>query len=330
MSNTIKFSIIVPIYNVEKYLNQCIDSVLGQTYKNFELILVNDGSPDGSPKICDAYEQADKRVKVIHKENGGSSSARNAGIMVASGEYVIFLDSDDYWDDVDALLGINKIIQKTSADVVLWGFKYYYEKQRKFGYSTSFPKISNTLSEVEKLVLFIKCRVYENSACQKVLKLGLLLDNALFFEEGDLGEDAEWSARLAVCAKSFELYESTFYVYINRSGSITKQRNEKLVIDLIKHFVSCYKLASEIDDINLRNALMGFAAIQFSYTLVLAAKSKNPNSHYKYLKQYSDVLDYALTNKDIIINRLRKIIGLRLTMYLLGIGKRIISIGKKQ
>lgn len=90
-------SVIIPIYGVEKYLNRAVDSVLGQTYRNLEIILVDDGSPDGCPQICDAYEKREARVRVIHKENGGLSDARNAGLKIAGGDYIAFLDSDDYY-----------------------------------------------------------------------------------------------------------------------------------------------------------------------------------------------------------------------------------------
>ena len=89
-------SVIVPVYNVEKYINRCIESVLAQTYRNFELILVDDGSPDNCGAICDDYASKDRRIRVIHKENGGVSSARNAGLDSAGGDYILFVDSDDY------------------------------------------------------------------------------------------------------------------------------------------------------------------------------------------------------------------------------------------
>ena len=93
------FSIIVPVYKAEKYISECVDSVLAQTFEDFELILADDGSPDRCPEICDEYAKKDSRIKVIHKENGGASSARNSGIDAACGEYIIFLDSDDYWEE---------------------------------------------------------------------------------------------------------------------------------------------------------------------------------------------------------------------------------------
>lgn len=103
-----EFSIIVPIYKVEKYLEICIDSIIGQSFCNFELILVDDGSPDTCGEICDRYSSSDTRVKVVHKENGGLSSARNAGLDIATGKYVIFIDSDDFWDDAMVICLNNK------------------------------------------------------------------------------------------------------------------------------------------------------------------------------------------------------------------------------
>ena len=94
-----KISVIIPVYNTEKYLKECIESVLAQTYTDLEILLINDGATDSSPQICEAYEKQDDRIKVIHKENGGLSDTRNVGIDQCSGDYVLFLDSDDYWDD---------------------------------------------------------------------------------------------------------------------------------------------------------------------------------------------------------------------------------------
>ena len=117
-----KFSILTPVYNVEKYIVECIESVINQTYSDFEFILVDDGSPDNSPQICDEYAQKDSRIKVIHKENGGLISARRAAIAAASGEYCVFLDSDDYLDR-EALEVINKKIEETSCDCLCYGLK---------------------------------------------------------------------------------------------------------------------------------------------------------------------------------------------------------------
>lgn len=94
-----KISVIIPVYNTEKYLKECVESVLAQTYHNLEILLINDGATDSSPQICESYAKQDARIKLIHKENGGLSDTRNTGIKQCSGDYVLFLDSDDYWDD---------------------------------------------------------------------------------------------------------------------------------------------------------------------------------------------------------------------------------------
>lgn len=136
-----EFSIIVPIYKVEKYLEICIDSIIGQSFCNFELILVDDGSPDTCGEICDRYSSSDTRVKVVHKENGGLSSARNAGLDIATGKYVIFIDSDDFWDDASALEHIHINLTETDADVLVFTAKRYYESEDKYTYS---PRVYNS------------------------------------------------------------------------------------------------------------------------------------------------------------------------------------------
>ena len=121
MNNEYLISIIVPVYNVEPFISECINSILIQSYKNFELILVNDGSTDNSPTICEQYASKDKRIKVIHKANGGLSDARNWGLKFSSGEYVVFRDSDDYWNDCDALFSLYSLLNKYSeVDVVFF------------------------------------------------------------------------------------------------------------------------------------------------------------------------------------------------------------------
>lgn len=121
-------SIIVPVYNVEKYLNKCIDSIINQTYKNIEIILVDDGSTDNSGKICDEYLLRDSRIKVIHKNNGGLSSARNEGINISSGEYIGFVDSDD-WVEPNMYEEMYKKILYSNADIVDCGYWKEYENK---------------------------------------------------------------------------------------------------------------------------------------------------------------------------------------------------------
>ena len=125
-------SVIVPVYNVEAYLKRCVDSVLGQTYTDFELILVDDGSPDNCPAICDEYAQKDSRIKVIHQQNGGLSAARNAGLDIATGDYVCFLDGDDH---VKENL-LETVIPHLNSGMQLVAFNYYFVRKEKLESST--------------------------------------------------------------------------------------------------------------------------------------------------------------------------------------------------
>lgn len=119
-----KISVIIPVYNVERYIGRCIESVINQTYSNIEIILVDDGSPDHCPELCDEFAQKDSRIKVIHKKNGGQSSARNAGIECAQGEYIFFLDSDDYLKENALEVLYNSLISSNTAKVAICGISF--------------------------------------------------------------------------------------------------------------------------------------------------------------------------------------------------------------
>ena len=123
------FSVIIPVYNVEKYLTECIDHLLSQDFQDFELILVDDGSKDNSGIICEEYAKKDKRIIVIHQENAGQAVARNTGTAVAQGEYIIYLDSDDYICD-NAFLSELSLKTTEKPDVILYGYKKYFESKR--------------------------------------------------------------------------------------------------------------------------------------------------------------------------------------------------------
>ncbi|WP_206425633.1 glycosyltransferase family 2 protein [Romboutsia sp. Marseille-P6047] len=125
-----KVSVIIPIYNVEKYLNRCIDSVINQSLKDIEIILVNDGSPDNCPKICDEYANKDSRIKVIHKSNGGLSSARNAGMKIATGDYIGFVDSDDYIE-INMYEQMYKVAYENNVDFVMSDYYKVYNDSKK-------------------------------------------------------------------------------------------------------------------------------------------------------------------------------------------------------
>lgn len=135
-----KISIIIPVYNSTLYLKQCVESILAQTYHNFEILLVDDGSTDDSPMLCDEYAQKDDRIVTIHKQNGGTSDARNVGLEKASGDYITFMDNDDYWSDPDALCDIIKVISETEPDVVMHANMVYWQDKNRTVNPSSFDR----------------------------------------------------------------------------------------------------------------------------------------------------------------------------------------------
>ena len=149
MSNGL-VTIVLPIYNVEKYLNRCINSIVNQTYKNLEIILVDDGSPDKCSQMCDEWEKKDTRIKVVHKQNEGLGMARNTGIENATGDYICFFDSDDYLE-LTAIEKLYKLAKKTDSDIVTYG----YSKVDDSGniYEKSIPNVKKTTYEKKEIDL---------------------------------------------------------------------------------------------------------------------------------------------------------------------------------
>ncbi len=235
-----KLSIVVPVFRTEKYLSQCIDSVLQQSYNNFELILVDDGSDDKSPFICDGYAKKDPRVIVLYQKNSGLSAARNAGIRIASGDYILFLDSDDYWDDLNAL---SKLVPDLTCDVVNYGFKKYFDSSGQTANRWVSPQIKETydaLPSVEEKILFLtKHSCYLSCAWNKAVRRSLFQNNALNFREGVLSEDIDWSARVLLTAESMALSPCDFYCYRQREYSITKSIGLRHLQDLKSNIELC-------------------------------------------------------------------------------------------
>lgn len=242
VNRMILFSIVVPIYETEAYLPKCIESILAQTYQNFELILVDDGSTDSSPMICDHYAQKDSRIHVIHKENGGSSSARNAGIHSVSGKYVMFVDSDDYWNDENALQSVAQMIAQYNCDLLCTNICKAYENTSR---TKKYFSPTETLIGAKQVLLYER---YVSSPCSKVICASLFRDNDLNFTEGVGSEDIDWSLRLALKAKHIVYVDLAFYSYVQRADSTSHNMTAKKIDDLKNNVYTCIRLLDELDD----------------------------------------------------------------------------------
>ena len=257
------FSIIVPIYNVERYLEQCIESVIAQDYQNYELILVDDGSPDNSIDICIKYAKKYKNIIVIHKINGGLSDARNAGMRIARGEYLMFLDSDDYWEGEHILSDLARII-KPNTDLIMYDCTLHYPDDRK----EYFPISKNNLhtdfkSDFEELV---SKNIFRPAAWTKVIKRNIIIENKLFFPEGKNHEDLDWSFNLAEYISSYSLYDSYFYNYrVKRKGAITEFAKIKNTEDLLDITIHHLKGMDNIKESTLYKGLSKYIISQKSF-----------------------------------------------------------------
>lgn len=269
MSN-IKISVIIPIYNVEKYLEECIESVINQTYRNLEIILVNDGSTDKSGEICDKYSQKDSRIIVIHKENGGLSDARNAGVAISSGDYGIFLDSDDFWTQKDALNILVQRVLATNADVLNFTYHKLDEETNQisnnFVYKENMPL--NICSTIDQIEFLINNYIYIASACNKFIKINLLKN--ISFEYGKFSEDIEWCAKLLSEGKIFDFINLNFYCYRQRRGSISKSISMKSCNDLKDAILNCVNLTKSSTQ-EKKEALFKYTAYQFSTFIAVQA-----------------------------------------------------------
>lgn len=233
-------SVIVPVYNVEKYLDRCAESLFSQTYKNLEIIFVDDGSPDNCPSMCDAFAEKDSRVKVVHKANGGLPDARNAGMEVATGKYILFVDSDD-WIEENTVEELLHVIVNKKVDFVIFGAvwdgrqgipdgtpctcersrelgKGYYDSERKE--KEIYPRILVTPDLFFGPIL---------SSCFMFYSKRFLDENGIRFNpEIKYSEDAVFSARVAHAAKSFFVHDKNYYHYCFNGASISQSYKSDL------------------------------------------------------------------------------------------------------
>lgn len=238
-------SIIIPIYNVEKYLEKCIHSILNQTYKNLEIILVDDGSPDRCGEICDQYAKKDGRIIVLHQKNRGLGAARNAGIAIASGKYLLFIDSDDY---VDAELAEKtvKLAEDENADIVIFDYLAVEEETGREdlkGFKLRKNEIFSLREQPEALLI-------TPSACNKLYRRELFLKTGMAYPEGRYYEDLGTTPKLFLQAERMIYLDSApLYYYILRNGSIMHSKNfeknfqDKTFVfeDILRYFEECHQ-----------------------------------------------------------------------------------------
>ena len=269
------FSLIVPVYKVEKYLDRCVRSMISQTYSDIEIILVDDGSPDGCPAMCDAYARSDARINVIHKENGGLSDARNAGIDAARGQYVIFVDSDDYIgaDTCERLLPFAlKDVDVIVGDGVTEG------GGNRLTHHVNQPE--RIFTGPEYLKEAYRTGAMPMAAWLYVYKREFLNENSLRFKVGIVHEDDQFTPRAFLAAGKVADSGVCFYHYVIRPDSITTRKDlRKNGADLYATCVEHLEIYQTLDDPELKKMLKDALAVKY---LSLSQQGKL----YQYGKEY--------------------------------------------
>lgn len=274
-------SFVMPIYGVEKYLKQCVDSVLAQTFTDFELILVDDGSPDRCGEICDEYAAKDARVKVIHKENGGVSNARNDGIRQASGEWAYIIDSDD-WLEPDALENMYDAAMRTGADCVMSDVLVHSASRTKRGYLFSEPFFTDERKVIQDIQKFILCHKYSPHYTNKTLigfaapwsklvRMSVVKRDEVCFDPYVKGrfDDGLWSLHMLDYARSVCYIDKVTYNYRIVGNSLTHAYKPQALDIIARGFERTEDFIRETgkDETFLKahyGRVVGFLALQLS------------------------------------------------------------------
>lgn len=233
-------SVIVPVYKSEKYLKKCVDSIRNQTYKNLEIILVDDGSPDNSGKMCDEYAREDSRIVVIHKENGGLSDARNHGIAKATGKYIGFVDSDDYIKEDMYEILYNEIIANDAEISVVSNAMVRENGEKINGTDTKEKYVYEGLDALKQLLLHITVKNY---AWDKLYKTDLIKNQQ--FIVGMSYEDVLFAYEAMTKVKKIAYYDSIEYYYVKHQGAISATCSEKNVKDYLAAIITRFKKVEE-------------------------------------------------------------------------------------
>lgn len=312
-----KLSIIVPVYNIAQYLNDCVQSVLAQSFQDWELVLVNDGSTDQSPVLCEEWTKKDERIRVVHKTNGGLSDARNAGLLEVKGEYIHFLDGDDYYasDNVLQTL-VEQVEQYQYPDTLLFCRIDKYEdtgnENKELSYNVDFINHASSTTVIFEHLL--RTQRFNMSACFQIIRREFLMDNQIFFEKELLSEDVDWSMVLWQHLKTVKAVNCYGYCYRHRSASISTSLSIRTYQSYQYMFQKWIpRLQEDVGTLaQLQLNYMAFLFPTLLYGFFLLPK-QDRKSAYVLLEEMKPVLQYSATRKSDRVAICVKIIGFYLT-----------------
>lgn len=305
-----KFSIIIPAYNVADYLENCVESILKQAYDNYEIIIVDDGSTDETGKVADELLRQSKKINVVHQSNGGASKARNTGMSRATGDYILFLDGDDFWSDSRFLKQIASELTVELVDVIIFGYSYYYDNEIK----------ESPIFRLKDLGEATNFGLFNGPNWNKCISKELI-NKGLSFPEDLVSEDSLYCSSIMKMMKSFSVITSTQYMYRqNRAGSLTNVVKERNVLDTLEGIsrgLSDEKSLSEVK----RKALNTYFTISYISILPYAKPYLFNQEIRNLLIQYK----YLLRNSSHIKNKSFKMTGIFTSIFGINISTRLFS-----
>ncbi len=316
-------SFVIPVYNVEKYLKECIESILKQCTNQCEIILVDDGSTDKSREICDIYASKENSINVIHQENGGLSFARNEGLKKAVGKYVAFVDSDDRIRE-NSLCNILKWIKQSDSDICFMDAIKFYSDGKELPLGDNIIKQSVEGKDKTEVLRHIATRPkYPGSACTKLFRREFLLENDIFFpSDRRVSEDLGYCLDAIMKAEKFDALDITYYEYRqNREGSITNKTSYKNFEDLVLFVIEwTQKFTIEKKAIGI-NEQYAMSNVAYEYSILCWQLSKLKKEERRrallFLKEYKWVLNYGKTKKIKMIRLLSNLCGFVCTSVIL-------------
>ena len=315
-----KLSVVIPVYRVEPYLERCVHSVFCQSFRDMEIIMIDDGSPDNSGALADRLAAEDARARVIHQENQGLSGARNTGLRAAQGDYVVFLDSDDEWLLED---GIETLMQHEGADLII--FKRVHIRDGKHEEMPDYDiEIISTLSNAQSIFShLVRTDQYSASACLLLFRRHVLVDNDLYFPLGFISEDVYWSLHYWQIVQTVKVVNLNFYGQHHRTGSITTTTSIR-VYDSYDKIFAYWKKQCHQKCINYETILVYLAEmwVSMSYNYYRIDKKDRPKA-LSILRRHVDLLQYADTPKSKRGAILARLVGAKGAVVLLGLYKKV-------
>ncbi len=318
---SILFSVIVPVYNVERYLPDCFKSLSKQSFQNFEVLLVDDGSTDSSGALCDEYQKMDGRFRAFHQPNGGLSAARNTGIRKASGDYLLFLDSDDFLVGADALEKL-AVALKPAPDVLIYRITEWNEDASTVLSESPTRFEEKKLFRAEEILDSLYTTddgAYVTMAQTKIVRREFCLQNQLLFLEGIYHEDDEWIARLLSASPTVAFSSAAVYGYRHREGSIITSAEEKKAVKRIEDRLTIGSIMLHSETAKTHPVVCLYA-IRYFWGALCQIRSFSPDSQKKLLKKAKShasafrCFRYSKNRKWRICAGFERIFGIRATV----------------